>query len=231
MMRRLLLALALLVSSTASAKTSAIVGIALDQSSTVAPSSQTLATPAGETGTITITVTHPDGTAYNLTGAQLLLAVSSKISRQATIDNAAAGTAHFPLVIADTLSMLGTYSYDVTLTASDGSFYRVVPASSFVVTSGIGQPGQAVTVPATQQPLALGPPGGVWFSATFTGVETSISVVFSGIVSNPPKVAIGTVITDGLGFVGVSLSSLSNTGVTVNATAPFTGTVYLIVSN
>lgn len=151
--------LLLLLSSPALAKTSAIVGIALDQSSTVKPASQPLSTPAGETGQISITVTHPDGTPYDLTGAQLLLAVGSKISRQATIDNAAAGTAHFPLVIADTINMLGTYSYDVTLTATDGSFYRVVPASSFVVTAGIGQPGQAVTVPAAQQPLAQGPAG------------------------------------------------------------------------
>src|SRR6185312_5138697 len=144
---------------TAYARTVAITGVVLDQSYATdpRPTKQTIVIPAGETGEIDIALTHPDGTVYNLTGTQMTLSVGpagSKVSRQATIVNASAGTAKFPLVIADTINLLGTYSYDVTLTTIDGSFYRPVPSTSFVVTTGQGQPGQPVTVPASQQPLA-----------------------------------------------------------------------------
>lgn len=155
------LLLALLLPSVALAKTVSITGVVQDQSGGTAPKVQAISMPSGETGQINFALTHPDGTSYNLTGAQVLLTVGGAvISRQATINSpASGGTGYFPIVIADTLSMLGTYGYDVRVTASDGSAYQAVPVSSFVVTAAKGQPNQPVTVPATQVPLAQGPAG------------------------------------------------------------------------
>lgn len=153
---------ALFLSAPAHAKTTSLLGVVNDSGSTdKRTAAQTFATPAGETGTISLAVLHAAGGAYDLTGAQLLLAVNgSTISRQATISSPpSAGLATFPLVIADTLSMRGVYTYDVWLTDASGNRWEVVPPSNFTVTPAQGQPAQSVTVPASQQPLAIGPQG------------------------------------------------------------------------
>lgn len=124
---------------------------------------QRISIPAGETATLNISIKKAsDGTAYDITGGQLLLTVVQKgviLSRQATFDSATAGTAHFPLVVADTLQYKGEATYDVWFTDASGNRYQVIPASSFVIGDCRGQPAQPVTVPAIQQPLAQGPSG------------------------------------------------------------------------
>jgi hypothetical protein len=139
-----------------------LVGYVLDGTTDLRQSS-TVTIAAGETGRIDIAVKHANGAAYDLGGAQLLLTVERAgaviISRQATIDSAAAGAGHFPLVVADTLAHAGACSFDVWLTAPDGSRYQVVRIGKWNITPSEGQPGQIVTVPAEQEPLALGPAG------------------------------------------------------------------------
>jgi hypothetical protein len=64
--------------------------------------------------------------------------------------------------------------------------------------------------------------------ATFTGAEDSVTVAFSGITTNPPKIFGGMpVVSDGSTVV-LSLSSPTNSGVTVNTSGRFTGTVVLV---
>lgn len=143
-----------------------LIGVAKDgDSPRKSPIVQPFSIPAGESGTIGLIVYHADGTAFDLTSCQLLLAVNgTTISRQGTITTPASlGLASFPLVIADTLNMRpADYTFDVWLTDANGNRWQVVPASKWTVLPFQGQPGQAVTVPSTQQPLALGPPGVNW---------------------------------------------------------------------
>lgn len=168
-LKRLLLAAVLLCASPAFAVTANLTGYVGVTNGIDPRTTQTFTTPAGETGTVNITVKNPDGSAYNLTGAQLLLTVRDRnnviiVSRQGTINSpATGGTGFFPLVIADTvgLSSFGNvaYYYDVWVTDSSGNRWAAVITSTFQVTRAQGQPAQQVTVPATQTPLAQGPAG------------------------------------------------------------------------
>ena len=139
-------------------------GVVVDASVVADPRrEQPFSVPAGETSSVPVAVVHLDGSPFNLTGCQLLFTVTRDgaifISRQATIDSVSLGTAHFPLVVADTLALLGKYDCDIWLTDGSGNRWAVVKTSPFRVTAAQGQPGQTVTVPASQTPLALGPQG------------------------------------------------------------------------
>lgn len=139
-----------------------ITGYALDSFGADPRTPQALSIPCGETGTINIAVKHRDATALNLAGGQLLLTVRAGavlVSRQATITDAANGLASFPLVIADTSAITGSYQWDVWYTDASGNRYQVCPVGSFVVTPADGAPAQPVTVPTSQTPLAQGPTG------------------------------------------------------------------------
>lgn len=68
-------------------------------------------------------------------------------------------------------------------------------------------------------------------TATFTGVEDSIAVVWStAFVGTPTVRQDGVNISDGLGGVAVNIISPTNLGCTVETTGRFTGTVELIAS-
>jgi hypothetical protein len=147
-------------------------GVVLNAGATPDPRvAQDLSWPAGETGQINITLRLPSGAAYDLTGGQVLFTVRNRagvivLSRQATINTpASGGTVYVPLVVADTVSLAplngatAALSYDVWVTDASGNRYQAVPLSRFTVTPALGAPGQPVTVPSSQNPLAIGPPG------------------------------------------------------------------------
>jgi hypothetical protein len=68
-------------------------------------------------------------------------------------------------------------------------------------------------------------------TATFTGVEDSVAVVWStAFVGAPTIKQSGVNIADGNGPVSVDLISVTNTGCTVETSGRFTGTVDLIAS-
>lgn len=141
-----------------------LVGYAIDSSGADPRPPLAVVVPAGETGRVGVTVKHRDGTAVNLTGAQLLFTAARygvvKLSRQATIDNVLLGTAHFPLVVADTVDVVGApLDADVWLTTVDGSRYTLFKPGALTVVPAEGRPDQPITVPPTQQPLAVGPMG------------------------------------------------------------------------
>lgn len=142
-------------------------GYALDSSVAVDPRGAIkLSIPAGQTGRINGTAFHADGSPYSLTACQLLMTWERSgvvvLSLQATIDNASTGTFHFLLDVGDSIDLLGGYAGDIWLTdatVDPNKRYRLDSGSVFSVVEANGQPGQDVTVGASQTPLALGPKG------------------------------------------------------------------------
>jgi len=68
-------------------------------------------------------------------------------------------------------------------------------------------------------------------TATFTGAEDSVAVVWStAFISTPSVRQTGVVITDGGGPVAIDIINPTNTGCTVETSGRFTGTVELIAS-
>jgi hypothetical protein len=67
---------------------------------------------------------------------------------------------------------------------------------------------------------------------TMTATDTGVATFSPALTSNPPKLlGQGVIITDGAGPVAVTVSGLTNTGCTVNASGPFTGTITLFASD
>lgn len=116
--------------------------------------------------TITCVVRDSDGNPDDLDTAALILTIKKLLSgvpvlaRQATIADPTTGTGTFSFTPGDTISLdTGKYLYDVQKRYEDGSMDQVVPPSAFILTAAVGIPGEDVTVPESQQPLARGPEG------------------------------------------------------------------------
>lgn len=177
----------------------AVVGIALDAIPQLAKRVQPLFISAGETGNIPITVFHADAvTPYNLTACQLLFTAKDAfgnvlISRQATITSTALGTGYFPILIGDTLALLGVYKYDVWLTdatVTPNLRYQVVGSDTWTVGEGLGQPGQNPTVPPSQTPLAQGLPGNPRLVSTAVKTTAYTAAFNDGVLIDPTGGAI-----------------------------------------
>jgi len=129
------------------------------------PLVQDIGWPEAEDGEIRVVVTREDGTPLSLVGGTLLLTVRRRttdlvplFARQATILDADAGMASFPIAAADTLGKpIATYAYDVFYVDPGGGRHQVVPVSEWVLEPVAVRPSEAVTVPDAQEPLALGP--------------------------------------------------------------------------
>lgn len=69
----------------------------------------------------------------------------------------------------------------------------------------------------------------IWTAtALFDGTQDSVHLTFSGLTTNPPKIFGGApVVTDGSSVV-ITLANPTNTGVDVNASGRFNGSVTLI---
>jgi hypothetical protein len=63
--------------------------------------------------------------------------------------------------------------------------------------------------------------------ATFNGTQDSVTVAFTGITTNPPKVFGSTPLTSDGSSVSPSLSAVSNTGATINVPR-FSGTITVV---
>ena len=130
------------------------------------PERAPLVWPRGEDGTLRLTVRKQDGTVANLGGGTIVFAVrkyptdaAPVVSRQGTLVDAVAGRADIPLVQADTLNLKEEvrYRYDVQYIDGTGKRWQVIPESNFEIAPIIALPGEAVSVPASQVPLAQGP--------------------------------------------------------------------------
>lgn len=134
-----------------------------------------------------------DSNPVDLTGCTLLLSVRDRtpehnliVALQATPDVPIDGVAHFECP--STLQLKpGNYDYNVVLVYPQPNPDRVLvlPATGldgignrthdpFMVRQGMSQPGDPVSVPPTQQPLAQGPPGLGW-GTTLAPTRTVIS--------------------------------------------------------
>lgn len=99
----------------------------------------------GDTKTITVTVTA-NGSAYNLTGAALVMTVRKYddgpvvFSNTMTIKDAAGGIAELTIPSATSAAFpVGSFVYDIELTTSDGKVYTIVK-STFTVTADVTKP-------------------------------------------------------------------------------------------
>jgi len=133
------------------------------------PLAQRIAWARAEDGRINITITKADGTPQSLTGTAIVFAVRPRrtigaadglplISRQAVIDNAAAGLAHFAVTSGDTnaLTERKAYRYDVQLTDTTGARWQIVTESEFYLNPIVSFPGDQVTVLPPSVPLTPG---------------------------------------------------------------------------
>jgi len=129
--------------------------------------SQPIVVPRFDTGEIDVAVVNSAGAPFSLSGYTPLLTVRHLpsdlvpvVARQGTITDSANGKIKFPIVPGDTLTAYpGYYQYDVVIVDGSGNQVTVVPASAFVIQPSLSQPGQSITVPPSQLPLAQGPPG------------------------------------------------------------------------
>lgn len=111
-----------------------------DGSEPLAPETQPLAWPAGQSGSIALAVVDPLGAPVNITGATLKLAVKRLATDAApvlevtgSVTSGAGGLASFPFVTANTSALaVEIYRYDVWISLS-GARSQVVPASNFSI--------------------------------------------------------------------------------------------------
>jgi hypothetical protein len=130
---------------------------------------QNLAWPSGESGQINLAILNTSGSAYDLTGGQVLFTARDAfgnvvISRQATINSpSSGGTCYFPLSVADTAGLAPLFDvalhYDCWVTDASGNRFQVVPFGTFSIAKTEGTPAQPVTPAPSQNPLAQGPAG------------------------------------------------------------------------
>lgn len=130
------------------------------------PVRQDIVWPRGEDGTLQIACFDQDGTAVDLTGGALVFGMrefpydlAALISRQATVAAPLSGLATVDIVRADTISLNDetVYFWDLQFTDASGKRWQFIPESAFQIASIYAQPGDAVTIPASSTPLALGP--------------------------------------------------------------------------
>ncbi len=112
-------------------------------------------------------VAIPEGGAFILTARRNILndSLAPGLSLEATVTNAAGGDdcGYFPVGAGNTGEMdVWVYSYDAVYVDGDGNRWVVKPLSPFAIEAAIGVPDTDVTVPESQQPLGLGPPGISW---------------------------------------------------------------------
>jgi hypothetical protein len=162
-----------------------ITGIVLDSATAVDPRAiQSIVVPQDELNQVNVTVTHANGSAFDLTGSSAILTVyrgggnPPYISRAATISFPTSGQMFFPLVAADTSALYPqAYGFDVLLIDSTGVPHQLVPiGSNFVVTRSLGVQGQATTAVAANLLAYWGMaaiPGGSYLYTFITALTSS----------------------------------------------------------
>jgi hypothetical protein len=134
------------------------------------PEEQPIALPQGEDHEIQLTVVKTDGSAFNLTGCEIRLAVrrwlsdaSAMFTRVASFVDATAGTAKVVSPAADSAGLLTkkTYWYDVQLTDGSGKRWQIVKVSGYHIDPIVGYPSEPILPPLVDvgAPIAIGPPG------------------------------------------------------------------------
>jgi hypothetical protein len=197
------------------------------------PARQDLKLPQFVAGHIDIECVRSNGTAKDITAITLILGVrlhptdaTPKISLQATNYDPVTGLARCELVPGHWVGVNPKlYGYDVVAVVSAEDRFPVVPDSKFEVTDENAHPSDPVQVPASQQPLAQGPPG---FGLSFTSRKTTAYAAQLGefVLGDPSAGPFGVTVPTAVGnrdrFVAVKNDSDSTNAITVT---PLGGTI------
>ncbi len=130
------------------------------------PFAQDLAVPQWTDGTLSIVAVGSDGEAFDISGGAFIFTARTRnqaappvISHEGDIDDGAAGLAHVDIGSVDVGIDVQTLSWSLAFVDSDGKVWGTTAQGSFSVVAAEYIPGQDVTVPESQQPLAEGPQG------------------------------------------------------------------------
>jgi hypothetical protein len=170
-------------------------------------------------GRVDVTCVGQDGVAFDITGGALILSVRIRpgdaaaiISREATIVSAEDGTAYFPIGSDDVGITARTYGYTVTYIDSDGKIWPVVPLSVWCIEPSDYVPGDAVTVPTSQDPLAQGPQGEAGpvgpGNLTVTAVKTTTYTAAAGelVLCDPTSAGFTVTLPTAVGVSGQTVA-------------------------
>lgn len=156
------------------------------------PIPQDLSWPKWSDGRVLITAIGQNGAAFSLSGGAFIFTVKARptdtdpiISREATITVSAGGVdaAYVPIGSNDVGISTKSYGYTLEFIDVNGKIWEPIPLGTFAVEPSDYTPGQNVTVPSSQQPLAQGiqgSPGGVLWSLTKTWATVYAEFVAQG---------------------------------------------------
>lgn len=148
-----------------------------DEGEPLAPYAQTIAIPQYTDCRLDVTCVGADGAAFDISGGALILSAKARpgddeavLSLEADIDDGPNGLAHFTVGSVNSGIDARSYGYIVVFTDADGYIWPVVANGNLAITPSEYVPGQEVTVPESQEPLALGP--GFDYRGAYDAVET-----------------------------------------------------------
>ncbi len=120
--------------------------------------------PQWTDGVIDISCVASSGLPYDITGGALIFSVRTRnqaappvISRESVITDASGGLAYVIIGSLDVGINVQTLAYSMAFVDVLGKVWPVIAQGSFAVVASEYVPGQDVTVPESQQPLAQGP--------------------------------------------------------------------------
>lgn len=158
-----------------------------DDTDATAPYAQDIAVPRWTDCQLNVTCVDTAGEPFDITGGALLLSAKARpdqddpdLSLEATITDADDGEAYFVIGSVNSGALTAkSYGYVIVYVDSDGYIWPVVAEGRLAITPSDYVPGQDVTVPDSQQPLAQGPPGLTTFTARTVGATTDEVVVYT----------------------------------------------------
>lgn len=146
-----------------------ITGVLQDGYFVVEQEPQPIELTCGDNCHLIIEVFAGSGLPLDITGGALLFSLRNGtslnapllLSREAVLTNAGIGDGYFLINSDDTivLSPTNSYNYDIVYIDSFGNQAHIIPSSKFALLKTQYIPGQPITVPAEQEPLAQGPQG------------------------------------------------------------------------
>ncbi len=165
-----------------------------DGSEPLLPFAQDLEVPQWTDGTLSIVAVGSDGEAYDISGGAFIFTARTRnqaappvISHEGDIDDGAAGLAHVDIGSVDVGIDVQTLAWSLAFVDSDGKVWASTAQGSFAIVAAEYIPGQNVTVPESQQPLAQGQ-GFTWRSVYAGGTTYApydvVSFDDTGVVSS-----------------------------------------------
>lgn len=193
-----------------------------DDADHVAPFAQGIDIPQWTDCRLNVSCADTAGDPFDITGGALILSAKARptqeepdLSFEATITDADEGQAYFVIGSVDSGAVaVRSYGYVIVYIDADGKIWPVVAEGTLAITPSEYVPGQAVTVPESQQPLAQGPPG-IWLGARYT--VTAQDVINGADVLAVPITPVQTSASYG------AMASVAEGNSTITAQVPISG--------